>query len=96
LSPIVGGGLAGYLEHHDGGRTIGVGALSGVLAMIPGLSILLFVTIGMFIGLSGIQASGLGIFTVTIMVLVMLFVTAYGAILGALGGLIGGRLAEST
>ena len=94
FSPVVGGGLAGYLEHSRSGRSVSVGALSGLLAMVPALSIIVFVTVGMFSGLSGIQETGLGIVAAAVLFLVSLFVATYGAGLGALGGFIGGRFAE--
>jgi len=95
LSPLLGGGLAGYLEHFDGGRSVQVGALAGFLAMVPGVSILLFVAVGLFTGMSAVPAAGLEVVVLLAMVLVVLFVAAYGAGLGALGGYIGRRLAES-
>lgn len=93
FSPVAGGGLAGYLEHQTTGRSVGVGALSGFLAMVPALSILIFVTVGLFSGLSDVGEAGLGIVVAAAMLLAALFVAAYGAGLGALGGFVGGRLA---
>lgn len=95
LSPVVGGALAGYYEHYESGRSVSAGALSGFLAAVPGLALLVFVTGGLFAGLSAVQASGLGIVTAAVLLLAFLIVGAYGAGLGALGGFAGGRLAES-
>jgi hypothetical protein len=94
FSPVIGSGLAGYFEHFGTGRTVSVGALSGFLSVLPGLSILVFVTVGIFAGLSDVQASDVGIVAAVAMLLVLLFVAAYGAGLGALGGFAGGRFAE--
>ncbi len=94
FSPVLGSGAAGYLEGYGTGRTVSVGAFSGFLAMVPVLLILVFVTIGLYAGLATVQDSGLGIVTVTAMLLVMLVTAAYGAGLGALGGFVGGRIAE--
>ena len=94
FSPLVGSGLAGYLGHQDTGHSTSVGAFSGFLYILPGLSILLFLTIGLFVGLSDIGETGLGFVVFAVMLLVMLIVAAYGAGIGALGGFIGGRLAE--
>jgi len=94
FSPVIGGGVAGYLEHYGTGRTVSVGALSGFLAMVPVLVILVFVTIGLYAGLATVQYSGLGIVTAAAMLFALLFTAAYGAGLGALGGFAGGRVAE--
>lgn len=95
FSPVVGGGLAGYLEHPASGRSVGVGGLAGFLSMVPALTILAFVTVGLYNGFAAIGEAGLGIVTVTTMLLAFLFVAAYGAGLGALGGFAGGHLAET-
>lgn len=95
LSPVVGGGAAGYLERHGSGRSTSVGAASGFLAMAPLLAILGFVTAGIYAGFLAIGDSALGLVTVAAMLCALLFVGAYGASLGTLGGFIGGRLAES-
>jgi hypothetical protein len=95
LSPTLGGAVAGYLDHYDGDRSVRLGALAGFLAMVPAVSILLFVAVGLFTGLSAVPAAGLEIVVLVVMVLAALFVVAYGAGLGALGGYLGKRLAES-
>jgi hypothetical protein len=94
FSPIVGSGLAGYLGHQDTGHSTSVGAFSGFLYVLPGLVILLFLTIGVFVGLSNVGEAGIGYVLFAVMLLVMLIVSAYGAGVGALGGFLGGRLAE--
>ncbi|MFB6205820.1 MAG: DUF5518 domain-containing protein [Haloglomus sp.] len=91
FSPVIGGGIAGYLERD---RSTSVGALAGFLASVPALVILAFVAVGMFAGLSAIQATGLGIVTAATMVFAALVIAAYGAGLGALGGFAGRRLAD--
>lgn len=95
FSPVVGGGVAGYLEGLRTERTLGPGALSGVLAAAPLLAVLLFVTVGLYLGLAGVGAGGLGVVTVAAIVVSMVFVAAFGAGLGAVGGFIGGRIADS-
>ena len=94
FSPVVGGGVAGYLEGHETSRSVSVGGVSGLLSMVPGLVILLFVTVGLYAGLSDVGEGDFGIVVATAMLLVMLVVAAYGAGLGALGGFAGGRLSE--
>jgi len=94
FSPILGGGVAGYLGSQDTGHTTSAGALSGFLYVLPALLILLFLSVGLFAGLAAVGESGVGFVVVTVMVLVLLVVSAYGAGLGALGGFLGGRLAS--
>jgi hypothetical protein len=95
FSPLVGGGVAGYLAQSDTGRSVSAGGLSGFLAMLPALSILGFLIVGMYTGLAGVGEAGLGIVAAAAMLIVVLFVVAYGAGLGALGGFLGGRFAEN-
>jgi hypothetical protein len=94
FSPLVGGGVAGYLAQSDTGRSVSAGGLSGFLAMLPALSILGFLIVGIYTSLATIGEAGLGIVAAAAMLLVVLFVAAYGAGLGALGGFLGGRFAE--
>ena len=94
FSPVLGGGLAGYLEQPASGRPVSVGALSGFLAMVPALVILGFVTVGLYSGFATIQEDGFGFVVVAGMFFGLLVLCAYGAGLGALGGFAGGRLAE--
>lgn len=94
FSPVIGGGVAGYLERYGTGRTVSVGALSGLLAMVPVLLLLVFVTIGLYAGLAAVQYPSMGIVVVATMLFAFLFTAAVGAGLGALGGFAGGRLTE--
>jgi hypothetical protein len=94
LSPVFGGGIAAYLGRDGTGRSSTVGALSGLLAMAPMFSLLLFVTVGVAAGLSNLGESGLTVLSVAAMGVVALFVALYGAGCGALGGLLGERLAD--
>ena len=94
LSPVLGGGLAGYLEHSRAGRAVGVGALSGFLAMAPALLVLAFVTVGLYAGLAAVGAASVGVVAAAAMLFAFLFTAAFGTGLGALGGFAGGRLAD--
>lgn len=95
FSPVLGGGLAGYFEAHESDRTVGVGALSGFLAMLPAVLILVFVAVGVYAGLAAVEATGLGIVAGVALLVAVLFVVAYGAGLGALGGFVGGQIGAS-
>ena len=94
FSPGIGGALAGYLERADSDRSVSVGALSGLLAMLPILMILLFVLGGLIAGLRVIDQSGMALLTGATMLFVLMVVATIGSGLGALGGYVGGRLAE--
>lgn len=94
FSPAFGGGVAGYLERGESERTVGVGALSGVILMAPLLGLLLFLTVGLLQGLLTVEAGALALAVGAAMLMAMLVVAVAGAGLGALGGYVGGKLAE--
>lgn len=93
FAPVLGGGLAGYLEVGRNGRAVSAGALAGLLAMGPLLAILVFLGIGLYVGLAGIGDAGYGILTAVAMLFAVLVTAAYGAGLSAIGGFLGERLA---
>lgn len=93
LSPAVGGGLASYFGNAQTERPIAIGALSGLLSVLPVLVLLAFVAAGLFTGLSSVQPD-MGLVTVALMGLSALFVLVYSTGLGAAGGFLGGRIAE--
>ncbi|MEZ3162751.1 DUF5518 domain-containing protein [Halorubrum sp. RMP-47] len=89
VSPLLGGALAGYLNEDDGLR---VGAISGAIASIPVVGLLLLVLVLLpFLGLFGfllevgIAAGGVVVFGA----IVVIGGVAYTVVLSALGGLIG-------
>ena len=94
VSPVFGGGFAAYLGGDTSGDAATVGALSGLLAVVPALSVLGFVTVGVVTGLSRVGATEFGLFSVAAMAFLALFVALYGAGFGALGGVLGARLAD--
>lgn len=93
LAPVVGGGVAGYLEGGDRRDGLRVGAYAG--AMMLALSILiigvigtvLVVLVGGFVGIQeALAASGIGIAVVVLAVLIGLVTTVgFAAIGGYLG-----------
>lgn len=95
FSPALGGVLAGYLEHSESGRTISVGALAGLLPMLPVLVLLAFVLGGTVVGLLAVEQAGAALLVGVATFLVVLLVATFGAGLGALGGYAGGRFADS-
>lgn len=95
FSPAVGGALAGYLERGESERTTSVGAIAGLLAVLPVLVVLVFVFGGLVEGLLAIEQTGLLIVVGAVMLLSAMVIATVGAGLGALGGYFGGRFAES-
>lgn len=95
FSPAVGGALAGYLERGESERLVSVGTLSGLLAALPFIGILLFAAAGLVAGLLAIEQFEPMVFVGTLMFLTATVGTAISAGLGALGGYVGGRIAES-
>ncbi|WP_181685969.1 DUF5518 domain-containing protein [Halorhabdus salina] len=53
FSVVVGGGLVGYLEQPESGRSVSAGGVAGFLAMVPALAILTFGT-GLYSGFGAI------------------------------------------
>ena len=94
FSPAFGGALAGYLERGESERSVGAGALSGLLTILPFVGLVLFTAGGLLAGLRGVTGPGLTVFVVTSVILTLAAGTAISAGLGAIGGYAGGRFAE--
>jgi len=92
LAPVLGGAVAGYLESEGGSAGLRVGALSGVLAVVPLL--LLFVLLGnlLFVVLASVAGAPPGLAELGGLVLVVaaIFAVVYTVGLSALGGWLGG------
>lgn len=95
FSPAFGGALAGYLERGDSDRTTSVGALSGLLAVVPVLVLLLAVLGGLFTGMRSIGRGELAAVTSLVLLFAAVFAALISSGLGALGGYLGGRFAEN-
>ena len=90
VSPIIGGGVAAYLEKGDKSASIRIGALSGAIVVIP------FVLFGLLI-FGGISAGGASpAFFLVILLFVVVLGAAYTVGLSALGGFIGWYIREET
>ena len=88
FSPILGGGVAGYLERRDGVR---VGAVSGVITALP-LSLLFAVVVvfGSIFVIVPDPVVGGGILFVTLVLLAgIVAVALYTVVLSAVGGYLG-------
>lgn len=94
LSPVIGGGLAGYLERGDSERTTSVGAASAAVMSAPFLVLGLFAAAGLAAGFAAIGDGGLGGTMAVVVVVAGLASLGVTVLLGAGGGWVGGRLAE--
>jgi len=95
FAPLVGGALSGYLQGRDTDEGITVGAIAGLLSVVPLL--LLFVVLGNLfvflftVGGAGIPGAlgGVGFVVVVVLFFSLLF---YTVLLGAVGGGVGSYL----
>ena len=95
FSPLIGGGVAGYLHDSGTGRGMRVGAVSGAIASLPLAAIFLFMfTIMSFGTISTGEVAG-PLFVVILVGAVLLFAALYMVGLSALGGYLGAAYAES-
>jgi hypothetical protein len=84
VAPLVGGGVAGYLNREEG---FTVGALSGILSVFP--VVLLFVLFGSVI-LSFVPVGGAAVGAgAAFVLLVVIAAFAFFSVLGAVGGYVG-------
>lgn len=86
FSPVLGGGVAGYLHREEGAK---VGALSGVLASIP-LAGILFLLVGFFTIVPVVGGAPRAALALPVL-LVLIFAVAllYTVVLSTGGGVIG-------
>lgn len=100
FSPALGGVLAGYLQGPDTGDGLRVGALAGVVALVPlvlvaflfGGMMLAFVPFGMGMGMNPWVGGVFGVFGGVVFLFVLLFGLVYTVGLAALGGVLGAYL----
>lgn len=91
LSPVLGGGVSGYLHRDRGGV---VGALSGLLATVP-LVVVLWIAFGIFsLVLSAAEVPQGSAFVGVVLALVVVVVVVYATVLGAVGGVLGASMAQ--
>ena len=99
FSTVLGGALAGYLQGQDTGEGLRVGALAGVVAVVPfallfvlfGGAMLAFVPFGMGMGMDP-RVGIFGAFGVVLFLLFLLLGLVYTVGLAALGGVLGAYL----
>ncbi|UIO99948.1 DUF5518 domain-containing protein [Halobaculum sp. CBA1158] len=90
FSPVIGGGVAGYLHGPDGRDGAIVGGLAGLLAAVPG-AVLATLVASVFIIAGPGARSGI-LVALVFFLLILLVSTLYGGVLGALGGFAGAVL----
>jgi len=99
FSPVLGGGVAAYLNDADASDGVRIGALSGLMATVPLLllGLLAFAIFGIFtVGGPGMNGGGmaLGLGGLFVLVLVGVVAVAYTVGLSALGGYLGSYLVD--
>jgi hypothetical protein len=99
FSPVIGGGVAGYLQRSDRMGGARVGAISGAIATLPFL-LLAVVVFGFFGLLAGIpmgpRAIGASLFGLVAVLFGFLLVVVWTVGLSAVGGYLGVYVAEET
>lgn len=94
FSPVLGGGVAGYLHRGDDRAALKVGALAGLLASVPVLAIFGLIVLVVFVGVAVTGEVAVPLLVVGVMLVLALFVLAYTVVLSAVGGVIGRALAR--
>lgn len=95
LSPVLGGGVAGYLATTDDREGLRIGALSGLIAAVPIVAIFGLVVLVMFFGMAVSGEVAGPLFVVTVLLVIGAFVVGYTVALSAVGGFLGAALAEA-
>lgn len=92
ISPVLGGGVAGYLQDESRRRGARVGAIAGAIAAVPFLLLMAFAFVfflaGGAVGLPG------GVELLVIVFVLLPFLLAWNVGLGALGGYLGTYVRE--
>lgn len=95
FSPLIGGGVAGYLHNGGTGRGMRVGGVSGAIASLPLAAMFFFMFTIMSFGTLATGEFAGPIFVIMLIGAVLLFAALYMVGLGALGGYLGAAYAES-
>jgi hypothetical protein len=92
FSPVLGGGVAAYLNDADTGEGVRIGAISGVIAAVPlfVVGLLAVAVFGIFtVSGPGMGGTAFGLGGLFLLALVGVFAVAYTVGLSALGGYLG-------
>lgn len=93
FSPVLGGGVAGYLQEGGDREGLRVGALSGLLAAIP-IMLIFGLVVMLFLGIAVAGEVAGPLFVVAVLLVIALFVVGYTVVLSAVGGMVGAALAD--
>ncbi|PSP27072.1 hypothetical protein BRC65_07805 [Halobacteriales archaeon QH_2_65_14] len=99
FSPVVGGAVSGYLQGGDDEEVLKVGALSGLISLIPLILVLILVgNIFLLVAASGDPGFSalLGGFGALIFVVFLVSAIIYTVVLSAVGGWLGLYVREET
>ena len=100
FSPVIGGGVASYLQRGDSATGVRVGALSGAIAAIPFLLFIFLISGFVFTGsmMGGGMGGGLAVpgGFVVLFLIGAIFALIWNVGLGALGGYLGVYVANET
>lgn len=94
VSPILGGGVAGYVHRDRASGPTKTGAVSGLLAALPVVPVVLFAAVGLFTGFIAADVGGLGVVVGIGTVIALLGTLIYFVGLGALGGFLADAIAD--
>ena len=89
FSPVLGGALAGYLQKEGSSMALKVGALSGVIAMLPFLVVVPLIAGGLpflaFFDVPGAFAGFIGVFVIFAILASVVYVVGLSVVGGYLG-----------
>lgn len=85
FSPVIGGGVAGYLQQNGTSDGLRVGAISGLVASVPMLLVFL-----LFLGAVPFLPFELAALSFVFLLFVGIFLVGYTVLLSAVGGYVGG------
>ena len=94
FSPVLGGGVAGYLDGGGDRSGLRVGALAGAFAAVPLLAIFGLVFLVLFFGIAVSGEVAGPLFVVGLLLVISLFAIVYVFGLSAIGGLVGAAIAD--
>lgn len=89
FSPLLGGGVAGFLERRDGAR---IGFIAGIFASLP--LFLLLLLVGGVVAVNPGFAHGLADDIVVVALIIVVFLLTYAVALSTVGGVVGVYLGE--
>lgn len=95
VSPLLGGGVAGYLQQEPPKRGAVVGAISGVIATVPMLFVMVL-AMAMFAMPTGVFGVPGGLELVVVLLIMLPMLLLWFAGLGAAGGYIGAYLSSDS